>query len=205
MPEVKPVGILDHTSPGYFGFKSISVVYWEHCRDRVQVINSERIKEHGMWFTHRKNTGPNVKAFIKKLETQLKIRPKSKFADTEHPERCLWMKVSPWWHTPVRRSFLTLALRSAQNYKPKKDNFLECFKKNKYGEKTMPAINLFLNGHTRYCGKKKSLHSFEGWYYLFNSKSEEQIKDLLLTSNKKKKAPVISPLLSATSDAWLNS
>jgi hypothetical protein len=83
----------------------------------------------------------------------------------------------------VRRSFLTLALRSAQNYKLKKDNFLESFEKNKYGKESMTSIKLFLDGYTNYRGKR--LHMFEGWNKLFKAKDEDVFKRVMFRRSSK--------------------
>lgn len=204
-PELQPVvappvlhrtGNFEGVRAGWFGYKprpdfaeksytgSDYLCRWEHCRDRVQVISGDYIKESGLWFSHRKNTGPNLRLFFRKLEKMLKVTPRSKFGDTENPEYCIWMDVSPWWmETLVRRSFLTLALRAGQGYKPKKENFLECFEKNKYGKESMVAIKLFLEGYTNYRGKR--LHMFEGWSRLFRSKDETVFKKVMFKRKSK--------------------
>jgi hypothetical protein len=183
------VGSLNNIRAGWFGYRSYDgytdndysgkyYCSWEHCRDRVQIINRDHIIERGLWFAHRKGVGPNIRLFFKKLERQLKVKPRSTFEDTEFPEICIWMNVSPWWmENLVRRSFLTLALRSAQNYKPRKDNFLQSFEKNRYGKESMTAVNLFLAGYTNYRGKR--LHMFEGWSRLFREKGEEAFKAVM--------------------------
>lgn len=189
---IKKIGNFDGIRAGWFGYKPNSnfndydnySVRWEHCRDRVQIILRSHINDNGLWFSHRKNTGPNVRLFIKKLEKMLKVKPRSTFADTDHPLYSLWMDVSPWWmENLVRRSFLTLALRSGQSYKPKKDNFVESFEKNKYGKDSMTAVKLFLAGYTNYRGK--NLHMFEGWARLFRHKNEDEIKKLLFPRKSK--------------------
>jgi hypothetical protein len=191
------VGSLENIRAGWFGYRprpdfhekdfyydGLRYCRWEHCRDRVQIILKDHIAKNGLWFSHRKNTGANIRFFFKKLEKQLKVKPRSTFQNTEHPEYCIWMDVSPWWlESLVRRSFLTIALRSAQGYKLKKDNFIECFQQNKYGKESMTAINLFLQGYTNYRGKH--LHMFEGWSRLFRSKSEDAVKEVLFKRRSK--------------------
>lgn len=157
---------------------------WEKCRDRVQSISANVIKENGLWFSHRKKTGPKIRKFFEKLETILKINERSEFGNTENPEHCLWMKVSPWWmESVIRRSFLTMALRASQNYKPQKQNILECFEKNKYGGTSMVAINLFLQGYTNYRGKP--LNMLEGWSRMFRNKNEIEFKKIMFKRKRK--------------------
>jgi hypothetical protein len=186
------------TNAGYFGYKqALNTCYrdyisqenvyvmWEGCRDRVQAIFAQHLKDHGIWFCHRKNTGPAVIAFIKKIETKLKLKKLSEFGKTDHPEKVLWVKPSEFWlENLVRRSFFTLALRAGQNYKIKKDNLLECFEAHKYGKLTMPAVKLFLEGHTFYVGK--SLTMIDGWNKLFRNQESDQVKQLLTNKTKEK-------------------
>lgn len=189
------VGSLRNIRPGWFGYRAVPDYTqkddggsyhcrWEHCRDRVQIIKGTYIEQYGLWFSHRKNSGAVIQLFFKKLERQLKVKPRSTFQNTEHPEHVIWMGVSPWWmENLVRRSFLTLALRSAQNYRPKKDNFIESFEKNKYGKESMPAVKLFLDGYTNYRGK--ILHMFEGWNRLFRSQTEDVFKKVMFRRSSK--------------------
>lgn len=178
LDEVKEVD--NDVGNGWFGYKSAtSYVHWEHCRDRVQIIGKSLLEENGLYFRHRNKRGNNVIAFLHRIETMLKIKDKSVYARTNIPNTLLWIKLSSFWlHNMVRRSFLTFALRCGSNYKPDDgDNFWECFEKNKYGKTTMPAVRVFLTGHTLFKGT--ALHMFQGWFNLFNHKNEEQVKILL--------------------------
>jgi hypothetical protein len=150
---------------------------WEHCRDRVQLVACKYLERNGLYFMHRKNTADNVMRFLHRIETTLKIAEKSKFARTDH-DQILWIKLSPFWlGNIVRRSFLTFALRSGQSYNKIKDNFLDCFRKNKYGKDTMTATRLFLKGHTVYIGTPLTM--FQGWHRLFQGKGDEEVKQLM--------------------------
>lgn len=187
----------NQANAGYFGYKNrpdvlwrdyVSkeelYVIWEGCRDRVQAIMSQYLKDYGIWFCHRKNTGPAIIAFINKLEITLKLKELSKFGKTDYPEKVLWIKPANFWlENLVRRSFFTMALRAGQSYKIKKDNFWECFEAHKYGKSTMPAIKLFFEGYTVYTGK--TLTMIDGWNKLFKNQEIDQVK-LLMAKNKTK-------------------
>jgi hypothetical protein len=130
----------------------------------------------GIFFTHKKGVGKNVQRFIEEIEKQLQLKSRSQFCKTDNEDYCLWLKPSTWWlKNLVRRSFLTMALRSGRNYKD--GSLLDCFAEQKYGSKTVIAIKLFLDGYTFYTGKPLSY--LEGWYSLFRNKDEEAVKKIL--------------------------
>jgi hypothetical protein len=166
---------------GSFGYKYSELspnITWESCRDRVQFLPQEIIAKIGLWMVHKKDIGNNIIQFIKKIETKLGIQ-KSKFGTTDNESYCFWIKPSLWWlKNLVRRSFLTMALRAGQRYKPSLDNFMECFEKSKYAKKTLPAVKLFLEGYTNYRGP--NLYFSEGWQELFKNEDEKFVKSIML-------------------------
>jgi hypothetical protein len=73
-----------------------------------------------------------------------------------------WFRVSPWWtKTSMKRSLFTALLRCGQNYNSKIDNFEEALLSVLYIKHTEYAVRRFLDGHTKYTGKRK------GWYNQF--------------------------------------
>jgi hypothetical protein len=67
-----------------------------------------------------------------------------------------------WWReNPLRRDFLTAALRHGRHYT---GNFEKALNSEYYFKNTKAAVGRFLSGYTKWSGKK---YSFEGWVESF--------------------------------------
>ena len=76
----------------------------------------------------------------------------------------------------MRRSLFTCLLRAGSNYNPSKDNFKECIESDQYLKNTTYALERFLQGNTKYVGRKR------GWHKQFNDAvaTKEDIDKLLV-------------------------
>ena len=167
---------IDYTlSDGSFVAKN-----WMFCREYFQDV-SQGIRK--LLFSHRKSRGYNVAAFIYRVESKLKVIPRSSFGPTQR-STVTWVKVSHWWTTTsMKRSLFTAFLRAGTNYNPVRDNFDKALLSIDYTKSTSEAVYRFLAGYTRYTGSKR------GWYTQFCEGSayikptSAKIKQLLVKPN----------------------
>lgn len=131
---------------------------WLYCREYFQ-DESQGIRR--FLFCHKSNRCKNIAAFIDKIEEKLNLKHRSIIGPTQR-YNISWIRVSPWWtNTSMKRSLFTALIRCGQNYFYKENNFEEALFSVLYTKHTEYAVRRFLEGHTRYTGKKK------GWYNQF--------------------------------------
>jgi len=161
-------------SPGSFGIirPGLTVGHWYRCREDF-LESQGRNRSIAYCFRNGPLTasGRDIASFMRIVERKAKVSPKSEFGPTQL-NKVIWIKLSPWWHTSsMKRSFLSMMLRSAQNYRSRKDNFESALfgrsNVNRYSRQTEFAVRRFLRGYTRYTGLKLGWHTQfgEGDYY----------------------------------------
>ena len=131
---------------------------WLYCREYFQ-DESQGIRR--FLFCHKPNRCRNIAFFIHKIEEKLALKERTVIGPTQR-YNISWVRVSSWWtNTSMKRSLFTALIRCGQNYNTKTDNFDEALFSVLYTKHTEYAVKRFLDGHTRYTGKKK------GWYNQF--------------------------------------
>lgn len=131
---------------------------WLYCREYFQ-DESNGIKR--MLFCHTAHRCKNIAAFIYSIEDKLNIEEKTVIGPTQR-YNISWIKVSSWWtKTSMKRSLFTILLRCGVNFKLQENNFEEALFSSVYTKHTEYAVRRFLDGNTKYSGKKK------GWYNQF--------------------------------------
>ena len=159
---------------------------WLFCREYFQ-DESKGIRR--MLFCHTMHRSKNIAFFINRTEEKLELKEKSVIGPTQR-YNISWIRISPWWtQTSMKRSFFTILLRCGVNYKIKQNNFEEALFSSVYTKRTSYAVKRFMEGHTRYTGKKK------GWYNQFywgggnkvdlKTPNEQEVDNLLISSLKK--------------------
>jgi len=154
-----------------------NIMHWYYCRD---VFHSLLYNLKIFFFCSGKHNGKSVASFIDKIETKLKIFPRSQIGPTQK-KSIIWIKPSAWWHKyAMRRSLFTILLRAGIHYSAKKDNVEACIKSEKYLDQTSYAFKRFLKGYTKYTGFKR------GWYRQFYlmSPTRKQVNELLAKPSK---------------------
>lgn len=131
---------------------------WLYCREYFQ-DESAGIKR--FLFCHKPHKCKNIAFFIDKIEEILHLDETSTIGPSQR-NNISWIKVSPWWTaTSMKRSLFTILIRCGQNYNYKLENFDEALFSTLYTKHTEYAVRRFLEGNTRYTGKRK------GWYNQF--------------------------------------
>lgn len=131
---------------------------WLYCREYFQ---DESAGIRRFLFCHKPHKCKNIAFFINELEQKLELKERSAIGPSQR-NNISWIKVSSWWtSTSMKRSLFTILLRCGQNFKYKINNFEESLFSVLYTKHTEYAVRRFLEGNTRYTGKKK------GWYNQF--------------------------------------
>ena len=131
---------------------------WLYCREYFQE-ESSGIRR--MLFCHTAHRCKNIAAFVSQLENKLGIEEKTIIGPTQR-YNISWIRLSPWWSsTSMKRSLFTIFLRCGVFYKIKDNNFEDAVFSSIYTRNTRYAVQRFLEGNTRYTGKKS------GWYNQF--------------------------------------
>ena len=149
-----------------------SLGQWYNCRE---LFHNHLANCKIFFFSYEEGKYNSIIKFMKKAEEILKIEVKSEFGPTQRKD-VIWIKPSKWWTcSSMRRSFLTILLRSSLNYSFFKDNFFEAIFLEKYFSETRYATERFFSGFTKYTGRKR------GWYkQFFKLKPSEKLIDYLL-------------------------
>ena len=151
--------------------------HWHSCRDKVQGVAPEFLRA-GMIFTHETGRGPDVAAFLNKIENMLELKEQTVFRETDLP-KALWMKLSPFWLSSfMRRSFLTMILRCGARYNRASGDFDAALRSIPYAAESMPAVYRFLAGFTHYVGAPTNDNSL-GWHRIFVSKDAAYARQFL--------------------------
>lgn len=166
-------------SDGSFGL-DVDPYRFETCRERFARQWDQNTV--GFYFTHPANMGYSVATFLKKTEIILKRTDFSEYALTNR-DNILWIEPSKFWmDCRMRRSLLTILVRAGMVYDPKRDNYEEALFAEKWAKPTKMAVMRFLFGFTKYNGPNIENQSVEsrGWKFIFESITEQQIKEYLL-------------------------
>lgn len=176
-----------HPDKGMFGrVKSVKdgwyrIEHWTRCRELFHnILFNVRI------FFYSHNRGKAIASFISEVEERLDVQPRSQIGPTQK-KGVIWIRPSRWWTIlGMRRSLFTILLRAGAHYKPTKNNFDDAVAKEKYLKGTLYAFNRFMQGYTKYVGRKR------GWYKQFFelSPSEFQIDILLVKPENKRKSAI---------------
>jgi hypothetical protein len=171
---------LNKPNPGSFAAEG-SNISWVPCRE--QFANKFNESLEGFYFSHERDKGEDIAAFITKTEEIIEQSP-SHFAKT-NKNFALWIQPSAFWRNcAIRRSLLTILLRSGAHFNHEEDNYEEALYSHEYVRKTKPAIKRFLFGFTEFIRDEVALgngHVFTlGWLATFSSKNDVQIRSQLL-------------------------
>lgn len=161
---------------------------WLYCREYFQ---DESAGIRRMLFCHTAHRCKNIAAFISIVEDKLNIKEKTVIGPTQR-YNISWLNVSSFWtSTSMKRSLFTILLRCGVNFKTKLNNFEEALFSVVYTKHTEYAVRRFMQGNTRYTGKRK------GWYNQFYwngckrtnhiKLTNEEINNLLIIPIKKEK------------------
>lgn len=174
------VGGLD----GYFALDA-TPFHFEHCRERFGKMWNRSTK--GFFFRHPAGQGENVAAFIIKTEMILGRKSFSKFSKTNF-DYILWVQPSVFWKcSRMRRSLLTILLRSGMSYDSVKDNYELALFHEPYMLQTRRAVMRFLFGFTKYIGPSIETSSHlesVGWVGVFHGKDDKYVKEFLVWPGK---------------------
>lgn len=131
---------------------------WLYCREYFQ-DESAGIKR--FLFCHKPHKCKHMAHFLNKIEEKLNLQERTCIGPSQR-NNISWVRVSSWWtKTSMKRSLFTALLRCSHNYNYKKDNFDEALLSTIYIKHTEYAVRRFLDGYTKYTGKRK------GWYNQF--------------------------------------
>lgn len=157
------------------------VEHWTRCREIFH-----NLLFHARIFFYRHHRGKAVATFIAEIEERLNVFPRSQMGPTQR-KGIIWIRPSRWWtFLAMRRSLFTILLRAGSFYKTTKPNFEEAIQKEKYLKNTLYAFDRFMQGHTKYTGRKR------GWYKQFGqlNPTEADIDKLLVKPENKSKPPI---------------
>lgn len=172
--------------PGDFGVEG-KKFHVETCREKFAIIFNE--DRRGFYYFHHVNQAEAIALFIRRTEQVLGLNELSQF-DTTNLNTAIWVEPSLFWRKcPMRRSLLTLLLRTAMLYRPSKDNYEEALFGDKDTCKTKRAIMRFLFGFTQYEGPPIPTAQWisvmvRGWVSVFEHQSEETVKMYLVSPEK---------------------
>lgn len=183
--------------PGQFALDQVPFQF-ENCRERFAKMFVE--DTIGFYFKHKSGQSRNVAHFILKTESILQEIIFSKFAETNR-DSILWFEPSRFWKMcPMRRSLLTILVRCGMLYDSEKDNYEEALFAQEYVVPTKKAVMRFLFGFTDYAGPSlwtDASIQVRGWKTIFDSRSNESVRESLLWPKDKPPAIVSTEFLSA--------
>lgn len=165
---------------------------FEKCRERFAPLFLP--DTHGFYFTHIPGFGERIAKFILKTELILGETEHTTYAMTNR-STILWVKPSKFWKSCyIRRSLLTILLRAGNDYDPDRDNYESALFRQEYVIPTKKAVMRFLYGFTRYTGEipiGAPTLIVKGWKMIFEGKTENEIRSLLVRPNSQKRLQCI--------------
>jgi hypothetical protein len=153
------------------------------CREVFHKVFTE--KDKSILYVHEGNLSDNIAEFINKIEDILFFPKKDQSQFFKAKQRTTITGIRPakfWLVCPMRRQLFSLLLRSGRNHVLGYP-IIVALQNSKYTKETFPAINLFLEGYTKFHQKTLDILAADhhkGFVFSFSGKSEEQIKDILL-------------------------
>lgn len=157
---------------------------FEHCRERFAISFQQEIQ--GFYFKHQNGKSLDVAHFIRKTEMVLGQEIFSQFAKTNR-DSILWVEPAFFWKScPIKRSLFTILLRAGRTYNCYEDNYEQALFAQEYVIATKKAVIRFMLGFTNYVGPNLTPNSSGtvmtcGWRYIFQNKTESEIKKLLVS------------------------
>ena len=152
----------------------IDYIEWLSCRDAFLLENVK-----SFLFCARFRAGRRVIRFINKIEDMLGLEKRLQIEPTSIAD-VLLVKLTSFWYKKHCKSLLTALLRAGQDYDR---SLYRALAKSRYFEHTMPAVKLFLDGHT----KLKKSYDFVGWVDNFIYMDEETAGEILIILHRLKK------------------
>jgi hypothetical protein len=156
---------------------------WYTCREEFQ---SQYPTTSNILFCCNRREMANVITIIRKVEQKLRISTRTKCGPT-NKNQIMWIRVSPWWRTVMRRSLFLAILRDAR----RTSRLDKLGQRGDYIHNTRPAFNLFLEGHTRFQPMRGNDYdydydydyerpsSYSGWVYFFRHMGKQEARQLL--------------------------
>lgn len=157
------------------------VEHWTRCRE---IFHNILFNTRLFFYSHHR--GKSIATFLAIVEERLNVIPRSQIGPTQR-KGLIWIRPSRWWtFLGMRRSLFTILLRAGAHYTHTKPNFDEAVQKEKYLKTTLYAFNRFMEGHTKYVGRKR------GWYKQFCelNPSEAEVDKLLVKPENKTKRDI---------------
>lgn len=110
---------------------------------------------------------------------------RSSFAKT-NLKSVIWIEPSSFWKScPMRRSLLSIFLRSSITYSPFCDNYEDALYSYGYSKRTKNAIMRFLFGFTNFkLDQGSAVTGRHGWLTFFEKKSDQEVKKHLQSDGK---------------------
>lgn len=143
----------------------------QSCREAFHAHNTQM---RLMCMGHDSYQGPNIAAFIRKIELKMQHTRLSEIGPTNR-RTVSWIRPAAFWdRNNTRRSLFTILLRAGMLYEPDTDNFDRALVGTTHASGTKIAIDRFLSGYTWYRGTSSQL-----WYDNFSSATAVTVKKLL--------------------------
>lgn len=161
-----------HAPEGSFALDQ-TPLYFEHCRERFATKFGPDTP--GFYFKHAHRKGDDVVRFMCKTELILGIQETTQYSRTNRDSIVYVQPGFFWRKCAMRRSLLTILLRSANGYDATKDNYEDALFSNPYALATKPAILRFFCGFAQYTGQHD-----RGWKGTFEKLPSHMIKSLLI-------------------------
>ena len=158
---------------------------FEHCRERFSSVFDENT--NGIFFKTLPDRVESVARFIWHTEKVLgnKECPNESSFSSTNINSIVWLNPSVFWKSCIaRRSLFTILLRCGNNYV---DDYEEALFSDSYAFATKRSIMRFLFGYTKYVGPEITKGygvQTRGWSKVFEGKSDNEIKSLLVKSNQ---------------------
>jgi hypothetical protein len=117
-----------------------------------------------------------LRVMSEQLQDKMKLSKRRRFRFDRTAERAdvFYIELPGFWRKPHAFDFMTAFVRAAKGRKH--DSFKDVLREGKYLKNTRHAVDLFINGRTRY----KPLTYFAGWRDTFKDKSRASVRRLLV-------------------------
>lgn len=158
---------------------------WQSCREVMQL--QFKLDHAGFWYSITETTLPKIIECMNWVENTLCVREPTNFY--RHPQGLLtWIEPAPFWkRCEMSKNLFTLFLRIAYTYStmPEGKKIYDAFKLYTYSKDTLPALDRYLHGFTRYIGPElvpagpTSTYITMGWHSIFGLRDTAYAKTLL--------------------------
>jgi hypothetical protein len=199
-----------HTTPEVGWFAITPSVQWYSCREEFAKFFLDNVQ--GFFYGIKPGNDENIASFLAQIEEIIDLPffgyEYSTFSKCDKPV-CFYIKPSRFWMIdPIRRAFLTAAIRAGEAYDPDKNNFEEALLRDKCGNytnylgHTKDATFRFLFGYTKFASETPSVPVSPslGWSNTFYSKSRDIVRQRLVWPDANKTRP-LKAICSVVEDA----